>query len=275
MDVNRWHLTRWGYVCQCYSINWWLRWLLWSLSGVHGKARCLELLWLAKHGACGNFHATCKTAFAVAFLPSRWKVTSRTVPAPICHAHSGTQAALRDRPLHLRQGVLPRLTFIPPATQAFGGSDYSFLSTTTSTPDSVHSVKKDLSQQQGTPPTQQSTPTTSMKKKRSVVNLFSYNNISELLSNQQQSSPSNSSQQPSMQTQPPASQVQQSICDTNTVSSKRYSAFNNISFDTNLDFLSFVSLYRSFRWVIQTKVKFCVCHNLARTQNPLDIHKLN
>lgn len=135
----------------------------------------------------------------------------------------------------------------PPATQAFGGTDYSFLSTTTSTPDSVHSAKKDLPQQQGALPPQQSTPTTSIKKKRSVVNLFSYNNISELLTNQQQSSPSNSSQQPSMQAQPPASQVQQSICDTNTVSSKRYSAFNNISFDTNLDFLSFVSLYRSFR----------------------------
>lgn len=183
----------------------------------------------------------------------RWKVTSRAVArcsrrAPICHRHSGTDASLRDRPLHLCQGVRsPRLTFLPPATQAFGGTDYSFLSTTTSTPDSVHSAKKDLPQQQAAPPTQQSTPTTSIKKKRSVVNLFSYNNISEMLTSQQQSSPSNSSQQPSNQAQPPASQVQQSICDTNTVSSKRYSAFNNISFDTNLDFLSFVSLYRSFR----------------------------
>jgi hypothetical protein len=47
-----------------------------------------------------------------------------------------------------------------------------------------------------------------------------------------------------------------SICDTTTTptslsssisSTKHYNAFNNISFDTNLDFLSFVSLYRSFR----------------------------
>lgn len=137
--------------------------------------------------------------------------------------------------------------------QAFGGTDYSFLSTTTSTPDSVHSIKKDLATQQGATP--QSTPTTSMKKKRSVVNLFSYNNISELLT-QQQSSSSNSSQQQQQtiqsQNQQLTTQIQQqsiplSLCDTNTVSSKRYSAFNNISFDTNLDFLSFVSLYRSFR----------------------------
>jgi hypothetical protein len=92
-----------------------------------------------------------------------------------------------------------------------------------------------------------------MKKKRSVVNLFSYNNISELLT-QQQSSASNSSQQQAMlsQSQQQTAQVQQqtipsALCDTNADSSKRYSAFNNISFDTNLDFLSFVSLYRSFR----------------------------
>lgn len=141
-------------------------------------------------------------------------------------------------------------------TQAFGGTDYSFLSTTTSsTPDSVHSIKKDLTQQGGQSQTQQSTPTTSMKKKRSVVNLLSYNNISELLT-QQHSSSSNSSQQQQStvqsHSQQQATQVQQqsipsSLCDTNSVSSKRYSAFNNISFDTNLDFLSFVSLYRSFR----------------------------
>lgn len=137
--------------------------------------------------------------------------------------------------------------------KAFGGTDYSFLSTTTSTTDSVHSAKKDLAQQQGTQPqTQQSTPTTSMKKKRSVVNLFCYNNVSELLT-QQQPSPSSNSQQQTMhsQAQQPTTQVQQSIpsslCDTNSASAKRYSAFNNISFDTNLDFLSFVSLYRSFR----------------------------
>lgn len=139
-------------------------------------------------------------------------------------------------------------------TQAFGGTDYSFLSTTTSTPDSLHNVKKDLSQQGGTQPqTQQSTPTTSMKKKRSVVNLFSYNNISEMLTQpQQQPSSSNSSQQQSVQSQSQQmstlvhqQSVPSSLCD--TVSSKRYSAFNNISFDTNLDFLSFVSLYRSFR----------------------------
>lgn len=138
--------------------------------------------------------------------------------------------------------------------QAFGGTDYSFLSTTTSTPDSVHSVKKDLAQQQGAQPqTQQSTPTTSMKKKRSVVNLFCYNNVSELLTQQQQQ-PSQSSNSQSMQSQTPqlTTQVQQqsitsSLCDTNSASAKRYSAFNNISFDTNLDFLSFVSLYRSFR----------------------------
>lgn len=138
-------------------------------------------------------------------------------------------------------------------TQAFGGTDYSFLSTTTSTPDSVHSIKKDIGQQQTQPQTQQSTPTTSIKKKRSVVNLFSYNNLSELLT-QQQSSCSNSSQQlpQTTQSQPQTTQALQqsiplSLCDTNTDSSRSFSAFNNISFDTNLDFLSFVSLYRSFR----------------------------
>ena len=111
--------------------------------------------------------------------------------------------------------------------QAFGGTDYSFSSntTTTSTPDSVHNAKRDLSIIQQSP---QQQPTNVMKKKKSVVNLFSYNNLSELLSQQQQPPP----------------------CDT-TISSNaskpRYDTFTNISFDTNLDFLSFVSLYRSFR----------------------------
>lgn len=153
------------------------------------------------------------------------------------------------------------------STKAFGGADYSFLSTTTSTPDSVHNIKKDLTQQQIHQQSnqllahQQSTPTLSssgMKKKKSVVNLFSCNQpqqsspspknlpiqhmeqnqfltqSSQNLHNQQQSNPS-------------------SLCDTssstsnNISSSKQFSAFNNISFDTNLDFLSFVSLYRSFR----------------------------
>ena len=145
--------------------------------------------------------------------------------------------------------------------QAFGGTDYSFLSsgTTTSTPDSLNSVKsKDILGQH--PMSQQSqvqqpAQPSSIKKKKSVVNLFSYNNISELLSQPQSSSSTSNhhhhhhhqqQQQQSMQ-QPTSSSS--SVNDTNTTStaSKRYSAFNNISFDTNLDFLSFVSLYRSFR----------------------------
>jgi hypothetical protein len=57
-------------------------------------------------------------------------------------------------------------------------------------------------------------------------------------------------QQQSQQMTPTQQQstISSSICDTTTsISSKRYNAFNNISFDTNLDFLAFVSLYRSFR----------------------------
>lgn len=97
---------------------------------------------------------------------------------------------------------------------------------------------------------QQPAQTSSIKKKKSVVNLFSYNNISELLSQPQSSSSTSNhhhqqQQQQSMQQPTPSSS---SVNDTATsIASKRYSAFNNISFDTNLDFLSFVSLYRSFR----------------------------
>jgi hypothetical protein len=103
-----------------------------------------------------------------------------------------------------------------------------------------------------------------MKKKRSVVNLFNYNNISELLTQPQSSSSSGNNQQQLSQSTNVLSStaatsaaavvtnklqhqhsIPSSLCD--TASAKRYSAFNNISFDTNLDFLSFVSLYRSFR----------------------------
>ena len=147
--------------------------------------------------------------------------------------------------------------------QAFGGTDYSFLSTTTSTPDSVHSVKKDITQQQqqqiSQSSNQQSTPTSSIKKKKSMVNLFTCAQPqSSCVSSSNASSSSsthNHHQQPtqsssSHQQMTPAQQqmIPSSLCDTaTTVSSKHYNAFNNISFDTNLDFLSFVSLYRSFR----------------------------
>lgn len=139
--------------------------------------------------------------------------------------------------------------------QAFGGADYSFLSTTTSTPDSVHTIKKDLTQQSNQLLSQQSTPSFSssgMKKKKSVVNLFTCNQP-------QQSSPSSKNlpeqNQLTQSSQNLCSQQQSnpsSLCDTspsssNILTSKQFSAFNNISFDTNLDFLSFVSLYRSFR----------------------------
>lgn len=118
------------------------------------------------------------------------------------------------------------------------------------------------SEKQTTQPSQPPQMTVApIKKKKSVVNLFGYGNISELLS--QQSSSQQIEKQLQLEKQQNAEkqilekQQQQSViqsqssfsCDTSsTTSSKyRYNAFNNISFDTNLDFLSFVSLYRSFR----------------------------
>lgn len=139
--------------------------------------------------------------------------------------------------------------------QAFGGADYSFLSTTTSTPDSVHSIKKDLTQQSNQSLTNQSTPILSssgMKKKKSVVNLFTCSQPQQSSTSTHQTLVQQNQLAQSFQN---VHQLQQSNpssqCDTsssnNISTSKQFSAFNNISFDTNLDFLSFVSLYRSFR----------------------------
>ncbi|KAG5673905.1 hypothetical protein PVAND_003906 [Polypedilum vanderplanki] len=166
------------------------------------------------------------------------------------------------------------------AIRAFGGTDYSFLSTTTSTPDSIHSVKKDIGQQQQqtssqSSSNQQSTPITSstnMKKKKSMVNLFTCGQQSQTsppsstnnatitsIQNQQhqyeqQQVTSNQQQQHQQSMSTPSS-----LCDTTTtnssISTKHYNAFNNISFDTNLDFLSFVSLYRSFSLIARKDLR--------------------
>lgn len=163
----------------------------------------------------------------------------------------------------LFEGSLKSFSNVP--FQAFGGgcTDYSFLSNTaSSTPDSSAHVKKDTTQ---IPQTQQSSNQQSVpqapltvapiKKKKSVVNLFGYGNISEFMS-QSSSAQQTQQQTPSQQQkdQPQQSVIQSQIqpsssCDTSSITSSknRYNAFNNISFDTNLDFLSFVSLYRSFR----------------------------
>lgn len=142
--------------------------------------------------------------------------------------------------------------------KAFGGTDYTFLSTTTSTPDSIHGVKKDITQQScqqtSQSSNQQGTPTssTTIKKKKSMVNLFTcgqpQSSTSPITTNNIAQNQHQQQTQQMTPTQQQQSTISSSICDTTTsISSKRYNAFNNISFDTNLDFLSFVSLYRSFR----------------------------
>ncbi|XP_070497870.1 1-phosphatidylinositol 4,5-bisphosphate phosphodiesterase epsilon-1-like isoform X2 [Chironomus tepperi] len=155
------------------------------------------------------------------------------------------------------------------AIRAFGGTDYTFLSTTTSTPDSIHGVKKDITQQScqqtSQSSNQQGTPTssTTIKKKKSMVNLFTcgqpQSSTSPITTNNiAQNQHQQMTQQQSQQMTPTQQQstISSSFCDTTTsISSKRYNAFNNISFDTNLDFLAFVSLYRSFSLIARKDLR--------------------